>query len=81
MHSANWDESFDWKDKRVALIGAGSSGIQILPQIQPHAKLVVHFVRGKTWISPVGFSADEPSNGMAEEAYLHVLSSSLANQF
>jgi cation diffusion facilitator CzcD-associated flavoprotein CzcO len=70
MHSANWDESFDWKDKRVALIGAGSSGIQILPQIQPRAKLVVHFIRGKTWISPVGFSADEPpSNGMAEEAY------------
>jgi cation diffusion facilitator CzcD-associated flavoprotein CzcO len=63
MHSANWDESFDWTDKTVALIGAGSSGIQILPQIQPKAKRVVHFIRGKTWISPVGFSADEPDNG------------------
>lgn len=64
MHSANWDESFDWTNKTVALIGSGSSGIQILPQIQSKAKRVVHFIRGKTWISPVGFSADEPDNGM-----------------
>ncbi|KIW84309.1 hypothetical protein Z517_03559 [Fonsecaea pedrosoi CBS 271.37] len=60
MHTADWDDSFDWSGKTVALIGAGSSGIQILPQIQPKSKRVLHFVRGKTWISPVGFSADEP---------------------
>lgn len=59
MHSASWDTSFDWTDKRVALIGAGSSGIQILPQIQPKAKQVVHFMKGKTWISPVGYGAEE----------------------
>jgi cation diffusion facilitator CzcD-associated flavoprotein CzcO len=59
MHSANWDTSFDWTEKRVALIGAGSSGIQILPQIQPKAKQVVHFMKGKTWISPVGYGAEE----------------------
>lgn len=64
MHSANWDQSFDWTGKTVALLGSGSSAIQILPQIQPGAKKVVHFVRGKTWISPVGFSADEPDNGV-----------------
>lgn len=59
MHSANWDTKFDWVGKRVALIGAGSSGIQILPQIQPQAKQVVHFMKGKTWISPVGYGAEE----------------------
>ncbi|KAL2421667.1 FAD-binding monooxygenase tazF [Exophiala dermatitidis] len=59
MHSARWDTSFDWTDKRVALIGAGSSGIQILPQIQPKAKKVIHFMKGKTWISPVGYGAEE----------------------
>lgn len=59
MHSANWDSTFDWTGKRVALIGGGSSGIQILPQIQPEAKKVVHFMRGKTWISPVGYGAEE----------------------
>ena len=55
MHTARWDESFDWSNKTVALVGAGSSGIQILPKIQPAAKRVVHFMKGKTWISPVGF--------------------------
>lgn len=59
MHTARWDEKFDWTDKTVALIGAGSSGIQILPQIQPKAKKVVHFMRGKNWISPVGYGAEE----------------------
>lgn len=59
MHTARWDESFDWTDKTVALIGAGSSGIQILPQIQPKAKRVVHFMKGKNWISPVGYGAEE----------------------
>ncbi|KAK5000691.1 hypothetical protein LTR66_000482 [Elasticomyces elasticus] len=34
-HSARWDESYSFKDKRVAIIGSGSSAIQIVPQIQP----------------------------------------------
>ncbi|KAF4999687.1 hypothetical protein FDECE_11441 [Fusarium decemcellulare] len=58
MHTAGWDPKFDWTDKRVALIGAGSSGIQVLPHIQPKAKHVFHFMRGKTWISPVSYAAE-----------------------
>lgn len=58
MHTAGWDPKFDWTNKTVALIGAGSSGIQVLPHIQPQAKKVVHFMRGKTWISPVGYAAE-----------------------
>lgn len=29
LHSAHWDESAIYKDKRVAVIGTGSSGIQV----------------------------------------------------
>lgn len=47
------------KDLDVALIGAGSSGIQILPQIQPYAKRVDHYMASKTWISPIGFGSQE----------------------
>lgn len=57
MHSANWDTSFNVDGKTVALIGGGSSGIQILPQIQPKAARVHHNMKGKTWIPPVGFGA------------------------
>lgn len=35
MHSARWDDSYDYKDKNIAVVGSGSSGIQIVPQLQP----------------------------------------------
>ncbi len=34
VHSANWTEGFDWTGKKVAVIGNGSSGVQIVPEIQ-----------------------------------------------
>lgn len=37
--------------KRVAVIGAGSSGIQIVPAIEDKVADMDHYVRGKTWIS------------------------------
>lgn len=57
MHSANFDTGFDPTDKRIALIGGGSSGIQMLPQIAPVAKYVDHYMKGKTWIPPFGMGA------------------------
>lgn len=30
-HSANWDQSIDWKGKRVAVIGSGSAAVQTTP--------------------------------------------------
>jgi cation diffusion facilitator CzcD-associated flavoprotein CzcO len=33
MHSAHWDQEYDFNDKKVAVIGIGSSAIQILPQL------------------------------------------------
>lgn len=50
-HSANWDHDYDYSGKRIAVIGNGSSGIQIVPQM---AKLpgtdVKNFVRGPAWV-------------------------------
>ncbi|RGP60874.1 hypothetical protein FSPOR_10375 [Fusarium sporotrichioides] len=51
VHSAAWDASVDWKDKKVALIGNGSSAIQILPQMQPNSAKITNYVRTPTWIS------------------------------
>ena len=48
----------DSQGKNVAVIGAGSSGIQIVPAIQPHVKRLDHYVRGKTWIAS-SFGQDE----------------------
>ena len=37
--------------RKVAVIGAGSSGIQIVPSIQPEVEHLDHYVRGRTWIA------------------------------
>ena len=53
LHTANWDSSVDLKGKHVGLIGNGSSGIQVLPTIQPHVDKVTTFIREPTYVSPV----------------------------
>ncbi|KAH9888242.1 FAD/NAD(P)-binding domain-containing protein [Xylariomycetidae sp. FL2044] len=52
VHTASWPKGFDYSNKSVAVIGNGSSGIQILPAIQPDVKKLYHFVRTPTWIIP-----------------------------
>jgi siroheme synthase (precorrin-2 oxidase/ferrochelatase) len=42
----------DYADMRVAVIGTGSSAIQIIPQVQKKAKHLTAFMRSVTWISP-----------------------------
>ena len=58
LHSANWDTNVDYTDKTVAVIGTGSSAIQIVPQVQKKAKHLTAFMRSVTWISPVVGDAD-----------------------
>ena len=35
LHSAAWPKGATMKDKRVAVIGVGSTGVQIVPNIEP----------------------------------------------
>ncbi|KAJ5290272.1 uncharacterized protein N7443_010525 [Penicillium atrosanguineum] len=59
FHSSNWDHTIDLKGKRIALIGNGASGLQVLPSIEPIASHVDHYARNPTWI------ADSFSSGNA----------------
>jgi len=52
MHSANWDKSYDFQDKKVALIGSGSTAVQLLPKLQPLAKHIDIYIRNQMWLSP-----------------------------
>ncbi|EEU48334.1 uncharacterized protein NECHADRAFT_75799 [Fusarium vanettenii 77-13-4] len=54
LHTANWQDDFSANDKRVAVIGAGSSGIQVVPALVNKVKAMDHYVRGKTWIATQG---------------------------
>jgi len=52
MHSSRWDHDFDYKDKKVAVIGSAASAIQIIPAIAPHVKELTIFQRNAHWILP-----------------------------
>ena len=54
LHTANWDDNFDPTGKNVAVLGYGSTGVQVTPAIQPIVKHLDHYVRGKVWVPPGG---------------------------
>lgn len=62
VHSAAWDPQLSWDGKRVALIGNGSSAIQILPQMQKAAAHITTYIRSSTWISS-NFAAEFTKDG------------------
>ena len=45
------DDKLDCKDKRVAVIGNGSSGIQAFGALQKESSRIAHYIRSPTWIS------------------------------
>lgn len=51
VHSAAWDHSYDYSHKRIGIVGNGSSGIQILPQMAMlEGTEVISFQRSPTWV-------------------------------
>jgi len=55
FHSARWDESVDFTDKNVVVVGTGCSSAQLVPRL-PHApynaKSVVQLMRTAPWVAP-----------------------------
>lgn len=69
LHTAAWDSSINLTGKRVAVIGAGASAIQLLPQVQSLASHVDVYIRTPSWITPpVGLETCEFSNPIYTEA-------------
>lgn len=52
IHSARWDHDYDFTGKRVAVIGTGASGVQIIPELVKVAKSVKVFQRTPGWVLP-----------------------------
>ncbi|KAL7277474.1 hypothetical protein ACG7TL_008395 [Trametes sanguinea] len=47
-----WQEVAEaWKDKKVGVIGIGSSALQIVTALQPRVKKMFNYVRSKAWLS------------------------------
>lgn len=52
IHSARWDHDYDFTGKKVAVIGTGASGVQIIPELVKVAKSVKVFQRTPGWVLP-----------------------------
>lgn len=52
VHPTQWTQDLDVRGKRVAVIGNGSSGVQLLAPVAAEADHVAVFQRTPQWISP-----------------------------
>ncbi|RDW65714.1 flavin-containing monooxygenase [Aspergillus mulundensis] len=51
LHTANWDPTYNPSNKRIAVIGNGSSALQVIPALQPSALKLTNYIRHPTWVS------------------------------
>jgi 4-hydroxyacetophenone monooxygenase len=52
IHTARWDHSHSLKDRRVAMIGTGASGMQVAPTIASEVARLTIFQRTPHWVVP-----------------------------
>ncbi|TKA32723.1 hypothetical protein B0A50_00948 [Salinomyces thailandicus] len=68
MHSAAWNDGYDFRNKRIGVIGSGSSAIQIIPRLQAVEGAELNcFIRSRTWISPPFGQAVQDKLGMGDK--------------
>jgi 4-hydroxyacetophenone monooxygenase len=63
FHSARWPEKISLAGKRVAVIGTGASGVQLIPEVAQEAASVVIFQRTPNWLFPVPHYHDRIADG------------------
>jgi cation diffusion facilitator CzcD-associated flavoprotein CzcO len=58
VHTARWDDDIVTSGRRIAVIGNGSTGVQIVSALQSEAVHIKHFVRTPQWViwAPMGLS-------------------------
>ncbi|WP_052730410.1 flavin-containing monooxygenase [Sphingomonas sp. SRS2] len=52
FHTTQWDHDFDYRGKKVGLIGNGSTGSQLMPGIAQAASELTIFQRTAQWVMP-----------------------------
>lgn len=65
FHSAEWPDDFDVTDKRVAVIGTGASGFQIVPTIVDSVRSLHVFQRNPAWMLATPNYHDDIKPGMS----------------
>lgn len=53
IHSTEWDDTVEIRDKAIAIVGNGSTGVQLMPRLAEVATDLYVFQRTPQWISPM----------------------------
>jgi cation diffusion facilitator CzcD-associated flavoprotein CzcO len=69
FHSARWRHDVELGGKRVAVIGTGASGIQIIPEIAPRVAHLTVYQRSPPWVLPRNDAEIPP---LTRQAFAHV---------
>jgi cation diffusion facilitator CzcD-associated flavoprotein CzcO len=56
VHTARWGDDVVTDGRRIAVIGTGSTGVQVVSALQPRAARISHLVRSPQWVmwAPMG---------------------------
>jgi cation diffusion facilitator CzcD-associated flavoprotein CzcO len=56
VHTARWDDDVVTSGRKIAVIGTGSTGVQVVSALQREAEHITHFVRTPQWVmwAPMG---------------------------
>lgn len=60
VHTARWDQDVVAAAQRIAVIGTGSTGVQVVSALQPQARSLTHFARSPQWILWAPMSLRQP---------------------
>ncbi|MEU1981276.1 NAD(P)/FAD-dependent oxidoreductase [Nocardia sp. NPDC019395] len=52
IHTTAWDDTYDLTGRRVAIIGTGATGVQLVPEIASRAGELTVFQRTPIWVVP-----------------------------
>ncbi|MFF2555983.1 flavin-containing monooxygenase [Nocardia sp. NPDC058058] len=52
VHTARWDHDFDYRGKRIAVIGTGATALQLIPELADAAGRLTVFQRTPIWVMP-----------------------------
>ena len=52
LHAQQWDDSYALHGKRAAIIGTGSTGVQLIPKLAEHVSELTVYQRTPIWVMP-----------------------------
>jgi cation diffusion facilitator CzcD-associated flavoprotein CzcO len=52
IHTAKWDDSYSLKGKHAAIIGTGSTAVQVIPELARQVSELTVYQRTPTWVMP-----------------------------